>query len=134
MCLQLLYELKRSRNWASLHVADHSCFHYRSVRPCLLFVVNLRYEVFDVLDFNSFTINVSIIFQQLMLKILEEQCYKQEISSSGYNVETYQLWKVQSLFSNYEIIGSYGRALCTVNTCVNFCLFVACEIKFKFTA
>lgn len=122
VCLQLLYELKRSRNWASLHVADHSCFHYRSVRPCLLFVVILRDEVFDVLD-NSFTINVSIIFQRLMLKILEGQCYKQEISSSGYSVGTYQLWKVHSFFSNYEIISSYGRALSTVNTCVKFLFF-----------
>ncbi|XP_024188845.2 protein prenyltransferase alpha subunit repeat-containing protein 1-A isoform X2 [Rosa chinensis] len=24
-----LHELKRSKNWAGLHVADHSCFHYR---------------------------------------------------------------------------------------------------------
>ncbi|XP_020421657.1 protein prenyltransferase alpha subunit repeat-containing protein 1-B isoform X2 [Prunus persica] len=56
---QLLHELKRSRNWANLHVADHSCFHYRS----------------------------------LMLKILEDRCYEQEISSSGYSVEIYLLWK-----------------------------------------
>ncbi|PON62567.1 Protein prenyltransferase, alpha subunit [Trema orientale] len=26
---QVLYELKKSRNWAGLHVADNSCFHYR---------------------------------------------------------------------------------------------------------
>ncbi|KAK9919443.1 hypothetical protein M0R45_028035 [Rubus argutus] len=26
---QSLHELKRSRKWAGLHVADHSCFHYR---------------------------------------------------------------------------------------------------------
>ncbi|CAL2269584.1 unnamed protein product [Prunus armeniaca] len=31
--------------------------------------------------------------QQLMLKILEDQCYEQEISSSGYSVEIYLLWK-----------------------------------------
>ncbi|KAB2621374.1 prenyltransferase alpha subunit repeat-containing protein 1 [Pyrus ussuriensis x Pyrus communis] len=73
---QLLYELKRSRNWASLHVADHSCFHYRS---------------------------------RLMLKILEEQCYKQEISSSGYNVETYQLWKEELDWDEMLIKRYIGR-------------------------
>ncbi|XP_044467968.1 protein prenyltransferase alpha subunit repeat-containing protein 1 isoform X2 [Mangifera indica] len=26
---QVLHELKRSRNWAGLHIADNSCFHYR---------------------------------------------------------------------------------------------------------
>ncbi|XP_016680294.1 uncharacterized protein [Gossypium hirsutum] len=26
---QMLYELKKSRDWAGLHVADNSCFHYR---------------------------------------------------------------------------------------------------------
>ncbi|KAJ0078591.1 hypothetical protein Patl1_23158 [Pistacia atlantica] len=26
---QVLHELKKSRNWAGLHVADNSCFHYR---------------------------------------------------------------------------------------------------------
>ncbi|KAK8701688.1 hypothetical protein V6N13_020069 [Hibiscus sabdariffa] len=26
---QMLHELKRSRDWAGLHVADNSCFHYR---------------------------------------------------------------------------------------------------------
>ncbi|ONI04977.1 hypothetical protein PRUPE_6G350300 [Prunus persica] len=31
--------------------------------------------------------------QQLMLKILEDRCYEQEISSSGYSVEIYLLWK-----------------------------------------
>ncbi|KAM1692020.1 hypothetical protein FF1_033660 [Malus domestica] len=73
---QLLYELKRSRNWASLHVADHSCFHYRS---------------------------------RLMLKILEEQCYKQEISSSGYSVETYQLWKEELDWDEMLIKRYIGR-------------------------
>ncbi|CAL2269585.1 unnamed protein product [Prunus armeniaca] len=68
---QLLHELKRSRNWANLHVADHSCFHYRS---------------------------------QLMLKILEDQCYEQEISSSGYSVEIYLLWKVQIFFHLFSTI------------------------------
>ncbi|RXH82491.1 hypothetical protein DVH24_036832 [Malus domestica] len=29
--LDLLHELERSRNWASLHVADHSCSHYRII-------------------------------------------------------------------------------------------------------
>ncbi|CAK7341143.1 unnamed protein product [Dovyalis caffra] len=27
---QVLHELKKSRNWAGLHVADNSCFHYRT--------------------------------------------------------------------------------------------------------
>ncbi|KAE8009953.1 hypothetical protein FH972_006356 [Carpinus fangiana] len=27
---QVLHELKKSRNWAELHVADNCCFHYRS--------------------------------------------------------------------------------------------------------
>jgi hypothetical protein len=31
LCLQVLHELKKSRNWAGLHVADNSCFHYRTV-------------------------------------------------------------------------------------------------------
>ncbi|XWS57763.1 hypothetical protein CRYUN_Cryun09bG0201100 [Craigia yunnanensis] len=26
---QMLYELQKSRDWAGLHVADNSCFHYR---------------------------------------------------------------------------------------------------------
>ncbi|KAK9291468.1 hypothetical protein L1049_019416 [Liquidambar formosana] len=26
---QVLYELKKSRNWAGLHIADNCCFHYR---------------------------------------------------------------------------------------------------------
>ena len=29
--LQSLHELQRSKKWAGLHVADHSCFHYRRV-------------------------------------------------------------------------------------------------------
>lgn len=31
VCSQVLHELNKSRNWASLHVADNSCFHYRRV-------------------------------------------------------------------------------------------------------
>lgn len=27
---EVLHELKKSRNWAGLHVADNSCFHYRT--------------------------------------------------------------------------------------------------------
>lgn len=33
---QALHELKKSRNWAGLHVADNSCFHYRRVSLLML--------------------------------------------------------------------------------------------------
>lgn len=29
--MQVLHELNKSRDWAGLHVADNSCFHYRTV-------------------------------------------------------------------------------------------------------
>ena len=35
---QVLHELKKSRNWAGLHVADNCCFHYRRVS----FLMNLN--------------------------------------------------------------------------------------------
>ena len=35
---QVLHELKKSRNWAGLHVADNCCFHYRRVS----FLINLN--------------------------------------------------------------------------------------------
>ena len=34
--LQVLHELKKSKNWAGLHIADNSCFHYRRVSLLIL--------------------------------------------------------------------------------------------------
>ncbi|CAN6714757.1 unnamed protein product [Malus baccata var. baccata] len=65
---QLLHELEISRNWASLHVADHSCSHYRS-----------------------------------------DECYKQEISASGYSVEIYLLWKEELDWDEMLIKRYIGR-------------------------
>ncbi|CAN6714769.1 unnamed protein product [Malus baccata var. baccata] len=79
LCLQLLHELERSRNWASLHVTDHSCSHYRS---------------------------------RLMRKILEDECYKQEISASGYSVEIYLLWKEELDWDEMLIKRYIGREPC----------------------
>ncbi|KAM2118455.1 hypothetical protein EV2_010972 [Malus domestica] len=73
---QLLHELERSQNWASLHVFYHSCFHYRS---------------------------------RLMRKILEDECYKQEISASGYSVEIYLLWKEELDWDEMLIKRYIGR-------------------------
>ena len=42
---QVLHELKKSRNWAGLHVADNCCFHYRRVS----FLMNLLQFKFCVL-------------------------------------------------------------------------------------
>ncbi|GAB4855351.1 hypothetical protein Ancab_023972 [Ancistrocladus abbreviatus] len=40
---QVLHELKKSRNWAGLHVADNSCFHYRR-RLMLRMLDDARHE------------------------------------------------------------------------------------------
>ncbi|KAH9658927.1 protein prenylyltransferase superfamily protein [Citrus sinensis] len=73
---QVLDELKKSRNWSGLHVADNSCFHYR---------------------------------RRLMLRNLEGFCYTQDNNSSGYFVETYQIWK-EELDWNESLIKRYiGR-------------------------
>ncbi|KAL7107842.1 hypothetical protein ACP275_06G079700 [Erythranthe tilingii] len=40
---QVLLELQSSRDWAGLHVADNSCFHYRS-RLLLRMIENLRHS------------------------------------------------------------------------------------------
>ncbi|KAH9698775.1 protein prenylyltransferase superfamily protein [Citrus sinensis] len=73
---QVLDELKKSRNWSGLHVADNSCFHYR---------------------------------RRLMLRNLEGFCYTQDNNSSGYFVETYQIWK-EELDWNESLIKQYvGR-------------------------
>ncbi|KAH9698773.1 protein prenylyltransferase superfamily protein [Citrus sinensis] len=73
---EVLDELKKSRNWSGLHVADNSCFHYR---------------------------------RRLMLRNLEGFCYTQDNNSSGYFVETYQIWK-EELDWNESLIKQYvGR-------------------------
>ncbi|KAH9658925.1 protein prenylyltransferase superfamily protein [Citrus sinensis] len=73
---EVLDELKKSRNWSGLHVADNSCFHYR---------------------------------RRLMLRNLEGFCYTQDNNSSGYFVETYQIWK-EELDWNESLIKRYiGR-------------------------
>ncbi|KAL2328502.1 hypothetical protein Fmac_021929 [Flemingia macrophylla] len=43
---QVLYELKKSRSWAALHVADNCCFHYR--RRLLLKMVENRSSVEEI--------------------------------------------------------------------------------------
>ncbi|KAL6132496.1 hypothetical protein ACLB2K_064738 [Fragaria x ananassa] len=73
---QFLHELQRSKKWAGLHVADHSCFHYR---------------------------------RQLMLRILEDRCCKQESVSSSYNVTINQLWKEELDWDEMLIKRYIGR-------------------------
>ncbi|KAH9698804.1 protein prenylyltransferase superfamily protein [Citrus sinensis] len=73
---QVLNELKQSRNWSGLHVADNSCFHYH---------------------------------RRLMIWNLEGFCHIQDNNSSGYFVETYQVWK-EELDWNESLIKRYvGR-------------------------
>ncbi|KAH9698805.1 protein prenylyltransferase superfamily protein [Citrus sinensis] len=73
---EVLNELKQSRNWSGLHVADNSCFHYH---------------------------------RRLMIWNLEGFCHIQDNNSSGYFVETYQVWK-EELDWNESLIKRYvGR-------------------------
>lgn len=46
---QVLYELKKSRSWAALHVADNCCFHYR--RRLLLKILESRSPVEETVSF-----------------------------------------------------------------------------------
>ncbi|TKY70411.1 prenyltransferase alpha subunit repeat-containing protein 1 [Spatholobus suberectus] len=45
---QVLYELKKSRSWAALHVADNCCFHYR--RQLLLKIMENRSCVEEIVS------------------------------------------------------------------------------------
>ncbi|XP_045804814.1 protein prenyltransferase alpha subunit repeat-containing protein 1-A-like [Trifolium pratense] len=64
---QVLYEMKKSRSWAALHVSDNCCFHYRSLP--------------------------SIILPRLLQKIVEDQNYAEETASYGQNADIVQVVK-----------------------------------------
>ncbi|KAJ7978173.1 Protein prenyltransferase alpha subunit repeat-containing protein 1 [Quillaja saponaria] len=73
---QVLDELKKSKHWAGLHIADNCCFHYR---------------------------------RRLLLRIFACPSCMTGTASSGYDAETFQVWK-DELDWNETLIKQYvGR-------------------------
>ncbi|KAL6278871.1 hypothetical protein ACE6H2_022472 [Prunus campanulata] len=77
--------------------------------------------------------------QQLMLKILEDQCCEQEISSSGYSVEIYLLWKalwlhrrflslfwIKHFLADHTGLSSHGKQKTSMND--DFSVFMDNEL------
>lgn len=102
--LQVLNEVKKTRKWAALHVADNCCFHYRRVSfvNCLVII---QYSNYFEMTVKFWSLSFFPSFQRLMLKILEDTTCTE--ISSGLSVDIYQMWKVNfvypCLFSNRKI-------------------------------
>ncbi|EXB93160.1 Protein prenyltransferase alpha subunit repeat-containing protein 1 [Morus notabilis] len=72
---QVLHELKKSRNWAGLHVADNSCFHYR------------RRLMLKLLDDSSDEDNPKIVSSGCTVEIL--QLLKEELDWNEMLIKLY---------------------------------------------
>ncbi|GJR75694.1 protein prenyltransferase alpha subunit repeat-containing protein 1 [Tanacetum coccineum] len=82
---EVIDELVNHRDWAGLHVADNSCFHYR-------------------------TTEILLVEQRLMSRTLDDSWYKQDLVASPRNsAEVCQLWKEELNWSEVLIKRYIGR-------------------------
>ncbi|OMO84457.1 Protein prenyltransferase, alpha subunit [Corchorus capsularis] len=125
---QMLHELKRSRDWAGLHVADNSCFHYRrrlmleiSENSCCKQELQNSYDVQsyqvlkEELDWNEVLIKRYIGREALWLhRRFLSQCLIQHLTANVLGISSHSEQK--TIMVN-EISTFMNNELCLLNSC-----------------
>lgn len=103
--VQVLLELHSSRDWAALHVADNSCFHFRAV-SLKIYVKCVHHNLFHALCFdvsqNAITLDLRSCLPPnltcFMIKYFHTWCNDSDKQPALYHDDDMLVYKVTKLW------------------------------------